>query len=127
MQLGAATLSTPLSTSIAREALSVQSMPELARLLRQLRGRRADRQRDGAEWAYRELAATSGWSHAAIGAYFTGATLPPTDRFDQLVWFLGAGQAEHDLLVWATAAHAVTCSTPLTPRWWYAGGDDGLK
>jgi Helix-turn-helix domain/NB-ARC domain len=102
MQLDAATLSTPLSTSIAREALSVQSMPELARLLRQLRGRDAGRQRagsrDGAEWTYRELAATLGCSHAAIGEYFTGATLPPTDRFDQLVWFLGASQAERNHL-----------------------------
>jgi hypothetical protein len=58
-----ATPSTPLGTSIAREALSVQSMPELARLLRQLRGREAGRQRagwrNGAEWTYRELDAAA--------------------------------------------------------------------
>lgn len=86
---------TPVATvlSIEQEAAAVQTVPELARLLRLLRRREA-RNRDGAALTYRELAAKTGWSHAIIGEYLAGTALPPTDRFDQLVQLLGATRAE---------------------------------
>ena len=71
----------------------VESPAELARLLRQLRRREA-RRRGASELTYRELAAKTGWSHATIGDYLSGKTLPPTDRFDALVRLLGATAAE---------------------------------
>ena len=46
------------------------------------------------ELTYRELAAKTGWSQAAIWDDFAGRTLPPTDRFDDLVRLLGATPAE---------------------------------
>src|SRR5690606_13126215 len=58
-----------------------------------------------AELTYRELAERTGWSVAAIGEYFAGTTLPPTDRFDVLVRLLGATAAEQGAL--ATARDVV--------------------
>jgi DNA-binding CsgD family transcriptional regulator len=60
--------------------------------------RRDARSRSAREITYRELAARTGWSHAVIGEYFTGRTLPPTDRFDVLVRLLGAAPAEQSAL-----------------------------
>src|SRR5882757_718319 len=71
----------------------VRSLPDLARVLRELRRRHA-RDRGGAELTYRELAAATGWSHGIIGEYLAGRILPPTDRFDVLVRMLGAAPAE---------------------------------
>ena len=82
---------------MARTAEGPGSVPDLARLLRQLR-RRDARSRSAREITYRELAAKTGWSHAVIGDYFTGRTLPPTDRFDVLIRLLGAGPAEQSAL-----------------------------
>jgi len=79
--------------TIAHDAAAVRTLPELARLLRQLRRREA-RRREGAALTYRELAAKTGWSHAIIGEYLTGTALPPTDRFDMLIQILGAAPAE---------------------------------
>jgi len=67
----------------------VETVEDLARLLRGLRRREA-RHRAGPELTYRDLAAKTGWSYAIIGQYLTGGTLPPTDRFDTLVRLLGA-------------------------------------
>ncbi|ASW52926.1 BTAD domain-containing putative transcriptional regulator [Plantactinospora sp. KBS50] len=74
-----------------------ESLSGLARMLRQLRRREA-RQRGGPELTYRTLAARTGWSQGIITHYFTGKTLPPTDRFDVLVRLLGASPAEQGAL-----------------------------
>ncbi|GHJ49309.1 SARP family transcriptional regulator [Catellatospora sp. TT07R-123] len=73
------------------------TLHELARTLRQLK-RRDARRRGGAELTYRALAARTGWSTGIIAHYFTGKTLPPTDRFDTLVRLLGASPAEQGKL-----------------------------
>jgi tetratricopeptide (TPR) repeat protein len=78
----------------------ITTLPELARLLRQLRRREA-RLRSGAELTYRELAAKTGWSTAIIGEYLSGGALPPTDRFDTLVQLLGATRGEQGALATA--------------------------
>lgn len=75
----------------------VDTVAELARLLRQLRRRHA-RRCGQAELTYRNLAAATGWSQSAIGEYFAGDTLPPTDRFDALVRLLGAAPDEQGAL-----------------------------
>ena len=54
---------------------------------------------------YRELAAKTGWSLAVIGEYFTGRTLPATDRFDTLIRLLGA--TANELAPLATARDRV--------------------
>ncbi|WP_117213171.1 BTAD domain-containing putative transcriptional regulator [Allorhizocola rhizosphaerae] len=74
-----------------------ETLADLARLLRQLR-RRDARRRGGSELTYRRLAAKTGWSAGIIAHYFTGKTLPPTDRFDTLVRLLGVTPAEHGRL-----------------------------
>jgi DNA-binding SARP family transcriptional activator/tetratricopeptide (TPR) repeat protein len=73
---------------------------ELARLLHQLRRREA-RRRSGAELTYREIAARTGWSLGIVAQYFSGKTLPPVDRFDELVRLLGASPAEQGRLATA--------------------------
>lgn len=78
----------------------MQTVAELAALLRTLRRRQA-RQRGDSPLTYRELAATTGWSHGVIGGYFAGTTLPPTDRFDVLIRLLGANPAEQGALATA--------------------------
>ncbi|MEV4759681.1 tetratricopeptide repeat protein [Micromonospora sp. NPDC049559] len=86
---------------------------DLAGLLRALRRRHARQRRDG-ELTYRELAALTGWSVAAVAEYLTGKTLPPTDRFDVLVGLLGATPAEQGAL--ATARDRVAEAERRTPR-----------
>lgn len=81
------------TSSISADAASVESMPELARLLRELHRREA-RRRGGTALTYRELAKVTGWSRGIIGEYLSGTALPPTNRFDQLVQILGATKAE---------------------------------
>ncbi|MEV4514202.1 tetratricopeptide repeat protein [Dactylosporangium sp. NPDC049525] len=78
----------------------VETLAELAGLLRALRRRHARRCGER-ELSYRTLAARTGWSHTAVAEYFTGKTLPPTDRFDVLVDLLGAGPAERGALATA--------------------------
>jgi tetratricopeptide (TPR) repeat protein len=75
-------------------------LPDLARVLRELRRRQA-RRRGGAELTYRELASATGWSHGIIGEYLAGNVLPPTDRFDALIRLLGATPAEQGALATA--------------------------
>jgi tetratricopeptide (TPR) repeat protein len=65
----------------------------LARRLRQLRRRQA-RVAGEPPLSYRELAARTGWSHGILGRYFSGASLPPTDRLDTLTRLLGASPTE---------------------------------
>ena len=84
-----------------RHAVTVADM---GRILRQLR-RRDARSRGDSQLTYRELAAKTGWAHGVIGDYFSGRTLPPTDRFDVLVSLLGATQ--HELGGLATARDRV--------------------
>jgi DNA-binding CsgD family transcriptional regulator/tetratricopeptide (TPR) repeat protein len=79
---------------------NVRTAAQLAEVLRDLR-RRDSRRRGAREHSYRELAAVTGWSHAAIGDYFTGKTVPPTDRFDVLIQTLGASLTEQRLLATA--------------------------
>jgi hypothetical protein len=71
----------------------IRTVTELADQLRRLRRRHA-RQHGDSPLTYRELAVRTGWAHGVIGDYFTGKTLPPTDRFDVLVGLLGASRAE---------------------------------
>ncbi|MGQ0839868.1 ATP-binding protein [Actinokineospora sp.] len=79
---------------------AVATVDELAGLLRQLR-RRAARAHGDRQLSYRELAAKTGWAHGVIGDYFSGRTLPPTDRFDVLVRILGASAEETGMLATA--------------------------
>jgi tetratricopeptide (TPR) repeat protein len=78
----------------------VRTVADLAGILRELRRRHA-RRLGGAELTYRELAATTGWSHSIIGEYLAGRVLPPTDRFDTLVRLFGATPAEQGSLATA--------------------------
>jgi tetratricopeptide (TPR) repeat protein len=94
----------PQRDGASRDATGIESLPDLALLLRQLR-RRDARRRGRPEVTYRELAAKAGWSHATIGEYFTGKALPPTDRFDILIRLLGATPAEQR--IFATARDKV--------------------
>ncbi|NUP47735.1 MAG: tetratricopeptide repeat protein [Catenulispora sp.] len=82
-------------TEVAARAVSLE---DVAALLRALRRRHARVQRDSA-LTYRELAARTGWSPAAIAEYFTARTLPPTDRYDALLDVLGAAPGELRALV----------------------------
>ncbi|MBE1485903.1 ATP-binding protein [Plantactinospora soyae] len=91
----------------------VRTLPDLATVLRALRRRHARQRRDG-ELTYRELAARTGWSTAAVAEYLTGRTLPPTDRFDVLVELLGATPVEQGVL--ATARDRVAEQQRRTPR-----------
>ena len=79
--------------TIADDTAFAKTLPELAQLLRRLH-RRDARQRGTKARTYRELAAKAGWSHAMIAEYLRGTTLPPTDRFDELIQLLGATPAE---------------------------------
>jgi DNA-binding CsgD family transcriptional regulator/transcriptional regulator with XRE-family HTH domain len=71
----------------------VESLADLAGLLRRLRREQA-RRRGKRELTYREIASRTGWAVSTISEYFTGRTLPPTDRFDVLVRLLEAPRAE---------------------------------
>jgi hypothetical protein len=82
---------------LSGKAYDIRTTVDLAKELRRLRRREA-RQRGGSELTYRELAARTGWSYTAIGKYFTGGALPPTDRFDELVRLLGASPREQGVL-----------------------------
>ncbi|HKT05376.1 MAG TPA: helix-turn-helix domain-containing protein [Rugosimonospora sp.] len=86
--------------SLTRDAAGVRTVEDLSRLLRALRRRQARQRHDG-EFTYRELAGRTGWSVTAVAEYFTGKTLPPTDRFDVLVALLGAVPAEQGALATA--------------------------
>ncbi|HEV2637647.1 MAG TPA: tetratricopeptide repeat protein [Actinocrinis sp.] len=79
--------------ALAEAAAGAWSLEDVAELLRTLRRRHARAQRDSS-LTYRELAARTGWSQAAIAEYFTARTLPPTDRFDALIEVLGAAPGE---------------------------------
>lgn len=85
---------------LAEAAARVETLADLAALLRTLRRQHARARRDRA-LTYRELAGKTGWSHAAIAEYFTARTLPPTDRFDALLEVLGAAPAERRALATA--------------------------
>lgn len=87
----------------------IESVRDLARLLRQLRRREA-RERGQPELTYREIAAKTGWSIGAIGGYFSGTSLPSTIRFDALVRLLGATPAEQGAL--ATARDRIAERVP---------------
>lgn len=80
-------------STIVDDTAFARTLPQLAQLLRRLH-RRDARQRGTKARTYRELAAKTGWSHAMIAAYLRGTTLPPTDRFDELIALLGATPAE---------------------------------
>jgi tetratricopeptide (TPR) repeat protein/transcriptional regulator with XRE-family HTH domain len=85
------------ATSLTREAGEVQTLHQLAGLLRVLRRRHARGRRDR-ELTYRDLAERTGWSLTSIAEYFTAKRLPPTDRFDALLVLLGADLAEQGAL-----------------------------
>jgi tetratricopeptide (TPR) repeat protein/transcriptional regulator with XRE-family HTH domain len=82
---------------LAEAGARVETLADLAALLRTLRRQHARARRDRA-LTYRELAGKTGWSHAAIAEYFTARTLPPTDRFDALLEVLGAAPDERRAL-----------------------------
>ena len=75
----------------------VESVEDLAGLLRRLRRQQA-RRRGEPELTYRQIAARTGWAVSTVGEYFTGRTLPPTDRFDTLVRLLEVPPAEQGAL-----------------------------
>jgi tetratricopeptide (TPR) repeat protein len=98
----------PQLSGLSQRAAGVQTLPELAALLRELRRRHARQQpsggattRGGAGFTYRGLAAAAGWSHGIIGEYLSGRVLPPTGRFDTLIALLGASSAEQGALATA--------------------------
>ena len=78
----------------------INTVQELAGLLRQLRRREA-RQQGETLLTYRQLAAKTGWSRGIIGEYFAGNILPPPERFDALIRLLGATPAEQGVLATA--------------------------
>src|SRR5579875_488653 len=80
--------------------LDVENLEDLASALRQLRRRHA-RKRNDSELTYRELASKSGYSRGMIGDYFSGKTLPPTDRLDVLMTLLEASSEELSALATA--------------------------
>jgi tetratricopeptide (TPR) repeat protein/transcriptional regulator with XRE-family HTH domain len=114
-----------ISSKVVAEAAQARTVADVARLLRQLRRRYARLRRD-TELTYRELAAKTGWSHAAIGEYFTGKTLPTTNRFDELVRLLNATPTEQGALATARdrvaerqrakPADRTASAKPLLPR-----------
>lgn len=85
---------------IAGGAASVSTLPELGRLLRELKRREA-RSRGGRELAHRQIAARIGCSAVSVTYYLRGDVLPPIDRFDALVRCLGATPVEHAALATA--------------------------
>lgn len=100
----------------------VESVAELARLLRRLRRQQA-RRRGEPQLTYREIAARTGWAVSTISEYFAGRTLPPTDRFDILVRLLEVPPAEQGALATARdqveearRQRGVTEDLPLAPR-----------
>lgn len=103
-------------STLVADAGNVETLADLARLLRRLRRREA-RRRESRELTYRQLAAMTGWSHGIIGEYFTAIALPPTDRFDVLIQLLGATPAEQRAL--ATARDRVEeRRRDDGPMWW---------
>ncbi|HET8640383.1 MAG TPA: tetratricopeptide repeat protein [Pseudonocardiaceae bacterium] len=91
----------PAESELTIEAiLAARTAADLGSLLRRLR-RRDARRRGNSQLTYRELAARTGWAHGAIGDYFAGKTVPPTDRLDVLVGLLGASPAETGALATA--------------------------
>ncbi|MFI5843738.1 ATP-binding protein [Catenuloplanes sp. NPDC051500] len=103
------------ASRILAEAADVHAVDQLAQLLRRLRRRHARDRRDS-ELTYRELAAASGFSVAAIAEYFTGRTLAPTDRFDVLIRLLGATDEECGVLATARDRVAEARRGPRTRR-----------
>jgi tetratricopeptide (TPR) repeat protein/transcriptional regulator with XRE-family HTH domain len=85
---------------LAKAAHRVQTLSQLAELLRWLRRRHARRQHI-APLTVRELASRSGYSRGAVAEYLSGRTLAPTDRFDVLVGLLGASTVEQGALATA--------------------------
>jgi tetratricopeptide (TPR) repeat protein len=90
----------PGEPSLVEVAGTVTTLAQLAQVLRQLRRRHA-RLGGHPELTYREIAAKTGWSPAIVGGYLTGTSLPPTDRFDELVRLLGASPREQGVLATA--------------------------
>src|SRR3954451_16681174 len=86
--------------ALAAAAAEIQNLSQLAQLLRSLRRRHARHRKNG-ELTYRQLAERTTWSQTSIAEYFTGRTLPPTDRFDVLLLVLGATTGEHRALTTA--------------------------
>jgi tetratricopeptide (TPR) repeat protein len=103
----------PRATFVADAAL-VQTLAELAALLRALRRRHA-RRRGDSELTYQVMASRIGCSQTAIAEYFTARTIPPTSRFDALVGLLGATKAEQGAL--ATARDRVEEHRRADRRW----------
>jgi len=83
-----------------KAAADVRTVQDLARLLRELRRREA-RQEGASPLTYRAIEAKTGWSRGAIGGYFSGQILAPTDRFDALIRLLGATPMEQGALATA--------------------------
>jgi transcriptional regulator with XRE-family HTH domain len=70
----------------------VETKQDLGRVLRRLKRRRARQTNE--KLTVRYLEAELGYSRASINAYFAGKTLPPIDKLDDIVGFLGATDAE---------------------------------
>jgi tetratricopeptide (TPR) repeat protein len=77
----------------ADRAAAVRTAADLAALLRELRRREA-RHRRAPLLTYHQIAARAGCSIGSLSGYFTGAMLPPTERFDILLHILGARRDE---------------------------------
>ncbi len=82
------------------EISAIETLGDLARALRQLKRRHA-RQTCDSELTIRELASRTGYATGAIGSYFNGTTLAPTEKFDALTQLLGATAEEQRILATA--------------------------
>jgi len=81
-----------------------QTLDDLGYSLHRLRKRFAWRRHDMVV-SYRFLAARTGYAHSAIAEYFAGTALPPPDKLDAIVVFLGANEDER--LAFAKAHDAI--------------------
>jgi tetratricopeptide (TPR) repeat protein/transcriptional regulator with XRE-family HTH domain len=96
---------------LSAQAAAVQTVADLARVLRELRRRHARRLRIPV-LTYRKIAERTGWSVSTVGGYFTGTRLASVDRFDELIRLLGAAPDEQGIL--ATARELAAESRPAT-------------
>lgn len=90
----------PGGAALLEAAQRVQTVDELAGLMRLLR-RECARRQGLPQPTVRELADRSGYARGAVSQYLSGPTLPPADRLDVLIRLLGGGPAEQRALATA--------------------------
>src|SRR5688572_13399060 len=98
-----------MTADVRAEAEAVRGPADLARVLRDLRQREAQR-RQGPPRSYRQIADLAGLSLAAVGSYLAGSRVPSDARFYRLVEVLGADPTELGAL--AAARRRLTTAVP---------------